>query len=147
VYVRELRVSYRLKRVSGKTWPLADQFGMPGDAAKAFITLLGGEPVEVCGMFTCSTEHVVLAYHELSRGCLDTTLVHPREVFKGALLSNAAAVIVGHNHPSGDVMPSADDVALTRRLSAAGELLGISLLDHLIVSDSRYFSFREAGHL
>jgi len=147
VYVRELRVMYRLKRVSGKTWPIATQLAIPSDAAKAFITLLGSEPVEVCGMFACSTKHVIVAYHEVSRGCLDTTLVHPREVFKAAILSNAAAIIVGHNHPSGDVTPSADDLALTLRLSAAGDLLGISMLDHLIVSGSRYFSFREAGHL
>ena len=66
-------------------------------------------------------------------------------MFKAALLANAAAIIVSHNHPSGDPTPSADDVDLTRRLAAAGELLGISLLDHIVIGDGRYYSFKESG--
>ena len=68
-------------------------------------------------------------------------------MFKAALLANAAAIILCHNHPSGDPSPSVDDVQLTRRLVDAGTLLGVDVLDHIIVGDSRYYSFKEAGRL
>jgi DNA repair protein RadC len=68
-------------------------------------------------------------------------------VFKAVLLCNSAAVILAHNHPSGDPTPTADDCQLTRRLVDAGTLLGIDVLDHIIVGDGRYYSFKEAGHL
>ena len=89
----------------------------------------------------------MIAFHEVSRGTLDTTLVHPREVFKAALLANSSAIILCHNHPSGDPCPSPDDVHLTRRLVDAGTLLGVDVLDHIIVGDGRYYSFKEAGRL
>ena len=68
-------------------------------------------------------------------------------MFKAALLANAAAIILVHNHPSGDPSPSADDVQLTRRLVDAGTLLGVDVLDHIIIGDGRYYSFRELGRL
>ena len=99
-------------------------------------------------MIMClTTKHRVIAYHEVSRGILDSTLVHPREVFRAAILANAAGIVAGHNHPSGDPTPSPDDIALTRRLAAAGEVLGVPLLDHIIVGDGRYYSFKEVGCL
>ena len=81
----------------------------------------------------------------VSIGTLSASLVHPREVFSPAVAHSAAAVVVVHNHPSGDCAPSADDRETTRRLVRAGEILGIPLLDHLIVSGSSFFSFREHG--
>jgi DNA repair protein RadC len=98
-------------------------------------------------MLCLSTKHRVIAYHEVSRGTLDSTLVHPREVFKAALLANAAAIVVSHNHPSGDPSPTMDDLEVTTRLAAAGEVLGIAVLDHIVIGDGRYFSFKEAGRL
>jgi len=89
----------------------------------------------------------VIAYHEVSRGTLDSVLVHPREVFKAALLANAAAIVATHVHPSGGPTPSPDDVAVTRRLAAAGEILGIPLLDHIIIGDGRYYSHGERAAL
>jgi DNA repair protein RadC len=89
----------------------------------------------------------VIAYHEVSRGTLDATLVHPREVFKAALLANAATIVLAHNHPSGNPAPSPDDMALTRRLIDAGRLLGVDVLDHIVIGDGRYVSFRERGWL
>jgi DNA repair protein RadC len=83
----------------------------------------------------------------VSRGALDATLVHPREVFKVALLANAATIILWHNHPSGDPTPSLDDHALTRRLVQVRELLGIPVLDPLVIGDDRYVSIRELGRL
>ena len=87
-----------------------------------------------------------LVYREtVSIGTLSASLVHPREVFAPAVAHAAAAVIVVHNHPSGDCTPSAEDKDATRRLSRAGELLGIPLLDHMIVSPSKFFSFKDHG--
>ena len=86
----------------------------------AFAAVLQDQPSEVFAILCLSTKHRVIGYHEVSRGTLDTALVHPREVFKAAILANAAAIILTHNHPSGDPTPSADDVALTQRLVQAG---------------------------
>jgi DNA repair protein RadC len=120
----------------------------PRDAALIFLSLLRDEVVEVGGLLCLSTRQHVLAYHELSRGTVDATVMHPRDVFKVALLSNATILILGHNHPSGDVTPSPDDLAVTRRIASAGELMGIQLVDHVIVSaDGQYLSFKESGRL
>jgi DNA repair protein RadC len=84
----------------------------------------------------------------VSIGTLSASLVHPREVFRPAIVAGAAAVIVAHNHPSGDCTPSAEDKDATRRLSRAGELLGVPLLDHLVVTDGGdFFSFKDRGLL
>ncbi len=83
----------------------------------------------------------------ITRGILDSSLVHPREVFRAAIAEAAAGVIVVHNHPSGNPTPSADDRAVTRQLSDAGKLLDIPLYDHVVVGGDRYFSFAEAGLL
>lgn len=144
MYVRELRVSYRQRHVIGRFLPL-EQLVTPREAALALGRLLQYEPVEVCGLFCLATRNQVLAYHELSRGTVDKTLVHPREIFKVALLANATAVIVGHNHPSGDPTPSRDDVHLTQRIKSAGEIIGIELVDHVVIGGDRYFSFKEGG--
>ena len=83
----------------------------------------------------------------VSIGSLNQSIVHPREVFKTVLLSNAAAVILIHQHPSGDPAPSSEDIAITRRLKEAGEILGIKVLDHIIIGDGEYLSFVERGLL
>lgn len=83
----------------------------------------------------------------VSIGTLSASLVHPREVFAPAISSSAAALVVAHNHPSGDCTPSIEDKDATRRLIRSGELLGIPLLDHLIVAESSFFSFKEHGLL
>lgn len=146
--LRELTVRYSVKR-DGRDEPLvvARALRNPADSAAAFMALLHDEPTEVFGVLCLTTKHGVIAYHEVSRGTLDSTLVHPREVFKAALLANAAAIVAGHNHPSGDPTPSPDDAALTRRLVAAGELLGVPVLDHVVIGDGRYYSFKAAGGL
>ena len=83
----------------------------------------------------------------VSVGSLNKAIVHPREVFKTAILSNAASVMAFHNHPSGDTTPSDQDIQLTHRLVEAGELLGIKLLDHLIIGDGSFTSLKEKGYL
>lgn len=89
----------------------------------------------------------ILEYRILFKGTLDASLVHPREVFKEALLVSACRILVIHNHPSQDLTPSRADQRMTQRLKQAGELVGIELLDHLIVSSTDYFSFRAHGLL
>lgn len=79
-------------------------------------------------------------------GSLNSSLVHPREVFKPAILSNAASIMVGHNHPSGNPEPSQADIIMTRRLEEAGDLMGIRLLDHLIIGEDTYISLKERGN-
>lgn len=83
----------------------------------------------------------------VSIGSLNQSIVHPREVFKTACLSNAAAVILVHQHPTGDATPSQEDISITRRLKEAGEIMGIRVLDHVIVGDDEYVSFVERGLL
>ncbi len=94
-----------------------------------------------------STRHDVLAVEGIAVGGLNSAVIHPREVFKAAIRHSAAAVILVHNHPSGDPEPSADDIRITAQLAEAGRILGIEVLDHVVVGDGRYVSLRERGHL
>ena len=87
----------------------------------------------------------VQAIHEVSVGTLSKALVHPREVFKAAILANADRIIVGHNHPSGAIEPSDEDIIITERLREAGQIIGIPVCDHLIVGGTAYYSFAENG--
>ena len=89
----------------------------------------------------------ITCFDRVSLGSLNQTIVHPREVFKTACLSNAAAILLIHNHPTGDPAPSQEDIVITRRLKEGGDLLGIKVLDHIIVGYSHYFSFVESGLL
>ena len=93
------------------------------------------------------TKHRVLRTTVVAIGTLNSTVVEPRDVFREAMLGAAAAVVVFHNHPSGDPSPSPDDVELTRRLAAVGELMGIPVVDHIVLGDARYCSLKEMGEL
>jgi len=93
------------------------------------------------------SRHRILSLRVVSTGSLESAPVHPREVFSPAVREGAAAVVVAHNHPSGDPTPSSEDRAVTDRLQRAGELLGIELLDHVVVGDARCFSFAEETFL
>ena len=97
------------------------------------------------------TKNRIIDKRLVSMGLLDASLVHPREVFRGAIANSAAAVILAHNHPSGDTTPSAEDLSVTRQLVEAGRILGIRVLDHVIIGrplpehPTGYMSLREAG--
>lgn len=95
----------------------------------------------------CDVKNRVVAEREITRGTLDASLVHPRDVFGTAVKEAAAAIILVHNHPSGDPEPSAEDIALTRRLADAGDLMGIPVLDHVVIGAGRYVSLAERGVL
>jgi len=117
------------------------------DVAALIAAPFGGQPVEHFGVILLDTKHRLLRIRVLSVGTLDASIVHPREVFREAALGGAATVVVFHNHPSGDPAPSGDDVALTKRLIKAGEIMGIALLDHVVIADQRFHSMRESGDL
>lgn len=93
------------------------------------------------------TQNRVLSERRLTVGLLNTSLVHPREVFAAAITLSAASLILAHNHPSGDPEPSAEDAAVTRQLVASGELLGIPVRDHVVLGDGAYVSLMERGML
>ena len=122
--VRELRVS----DIPSTSGPLL-RLGGPAHAAEILRRRLEQEPVGVVLVLLLNTKNRLLGIHEVGRGTLDCCIVHPRDVFKVALLANASGVIVGHNHPSGEPEPSADDMALCARLRSAGSIVGIELLD------------------
>lgn len=113
-------------------------------AAMYLMPLYGGHRVERFGVMLLDTKHRLIRTTILSVGSLDSSIAHPREVFREAMLSLAAAIVLFHNHPSGDPAPSLDDILLTRRLFAAGHLMGIEVADHVILGDGRWFSFKEA---
>ena len=119
----------------------------PRDAAAYLLPSFGSRAVEQFGVVLLDTKHRVLRTTVLAIGTLNTTVVQPREVFREAALGGAAAVVVFHTHPSGDPTPSPDDVELTRRMAAAGIVMGIDVVDHVILGDVRYWSFKEMGQL
>ena len=148
ITLRELTIRYAPKTdVAGQPVVVGRKLTTPAECASVLVKLLQDQPGEVFAILCMSTKHRVIAYHEVSRGTLDATLVHPREVFKAALLANAASIVLCHNHPSGEPTPSPDDLQLTRRLVAAGMLLGVEVLDHIIVGDAGYYSFKQCGCL
>lgn len=119
----------------------------PGQIRAAFQSLLGDADREYCVVFMLDGKNRISSCNIASIGSLNQAIVHPREVFKAAILSNAAAIIVAHNHPSGDPAPSREDREITRRLKEVGDVIGIRLLDHVIVGDDSYLSFTEQGLL
>ena len=92
-----------------------------------------------------NTKNKVITIETVSIGSLNSTIVHPREIYKNPIKYSAASIIIAHNHPSGDPTPSAEDIEITKRLYEVGKLLGIELLDHVIIGDGDYFSFKEKG--
>ncbi len=102
---------------------------------------------EVFKAVLLDAKHTVIRDFTVSQGSLTVSIVHPREVFNVAVRESAAAIIFVHNHPSGDPEPSSEDHALTQRLMAAGEILGIRVLDHVVIGDGRYVSFADEGSM
>ncbi|MQA91970.1 MAG: DNA repair protein RadC [Gemmatimonas sp.] len=118
----------------------------PSTAARVLQQYLDGADREHFVALLLDTQNQIIGIHTVTIGTLDASLVHPREIFKPAILANAASVILAHNHPSGDPTPSAEDRTVTRQVVAAGTTLGIEVLDHVIVGGPhRYHSFRESG--
>ena len=117
----------------------------PDEVARFLAPELRGLEVETFQALVLDARHRLKARIEVSRGTLTMAPVHPREVFAPALRLAGAAVIVAHNHPSGDPEPSAEDIEVTQRLVEAGRVLGVPLLDHLVCAGERWISIRESG--
>jgi len=135
--VREAGVLYQNRTINS-----------PSDSANLLEPFLKDEDRE-CFLVVClDTKNQPTAIHTVSIGTLNSSLVHPREVFKVALLANSNALILAHNHPSGEPKPSQEDLEVTRRLVEAGKILGIEVLDHIIIgSNSRFVSLKERGDI
>jgi DNA repair protein RadC len=123
------------------------RFASPREVASFLLPRYSARGVEQFGVVLLDARHRLIKSTVLSVGTLDCSVVHPRDVFREAAIGGASTLVLFHNHPSGDPTPSHDDEILTRRFVAAGELMGVEVMDHLILADARYFSFREAGRL
>jgi DNA repair protein RadC len=123
----------------------------PDTGARIANQYLDGSDREQFIVLGLDTKNKVNFIETVSIGTVNSSIVHPREVFKSLVVGNATSFIVAHNHPSGDVTPSQEDVNVTKRLKQAGEMMGINLLDHIIVtgdvSDSRHVSLKEKGYV
>ena len=117
------------------------------DVPAALQSLIGSNDREHFVVIHLDGKHHVISAEVISVGTLNSALIHPREVFKGAFLANAAAIICAHNHPSGDVTPSIEDRAVCTRLNESGQLLGVPLLDFLVVSFDQFWSANDSGSL
>lgn len=116
----------------------------PGDGAEIASKIIGEDDREVLLVMCLNTKNQVIAVHRAHVGALDSSICHPREVFKAAILNNSRSIMVAHQHPSQDTTPSREDYQVTDRLKKAGEILGIELLDHLVVNAfGQYTSIRE----
>lgn len=132
--VKESSILYDIRRIQA-----------PKDAVelgKRFLEESDREQLLVCCL---DTKNQPTAINVVSVGNLNTSVVHPREVFKPAILSNSASIILFHNHPSGDPTPSKEDTNITERLTECGNILGIKLIDHIIIGDNSYYSLKEKG--
>lgn len=139
--VQQLK-SVRLNHASTLT-----TFRGSGEVASFIQDIFEGKDQEELKVFYLNTKNKLIAIRTIFKGTNNKSTVHPRDIFKWALIYNATSIIIAHNHPSGDVTPSQQDVDITRKLFKAGESMGIGLLDHFIVSDNDYLSFAEAGLL
>jgi DNA repair protein RadC len=119
----------------------------PEDAYNELRGKLRGKKKEYFWTILLDTRNQVIKNAEISIGSLDTSIVHPREVFKEAIAASASSMIAAHNHPSGNPEASQDDIQLSKRLKEAGELVGIELVDHIIVGDGNYISLKREGLL
>lgn len=134
--VREATLLYDIRKINS-----------PCDAVELGKRFLDDSDREQLLLCCLDTKNQPVSLNVVSVGSLNSSIVHPREVFKAAILCNAASVILYHNHPSGDPSPSSEDISITTRLKECGKLLGIELIDHIIIGDERYSSLKERGIL
>lgn len=119
----------------------------PEDGYKLMRHFLGDLDREAFIVIALDTKNQPTSINICHVGSLNSSIVHPREVMKSAILSNAASILVGHNHPSGQPEPSREDIAVTHRLVEAGKVIGIDLIDHIIVGDETFTSLKEKGYV
>jgi DNA repair protein RadC len=128
---------------SGDTYSISK----PKDAAELLMQEMKSLNKEVLKVILLNTKNVVIRIVDVSIGSLNSSIVHPREVFHNAILAHSASIIICHNHPSGDPSPSTEDINVTHRLKECGKIIGIDLLDHIIIGNGIYVSLKEKGIL
>jgi len=142
----QLKAAFELgKRLAVSSESPRPIISSPLDAVNLVMEEMRYYPEEHFKTFFLDTRHQVLGFEETTKGTLNASVVHPREVFKPAIARMASAVLMAHNHPSGDPTPSKEDLALTARLIQTGEVIGIPVIDHLIIGDGRYVSMKDKG--
>lgn len=143
ILIREARIVY----VGDALEAPADIVNNPKAAATLVGPMVDDEPCEKFGCIDLDGRHRPIGIRIVSKGSINTTIVHPREVFRGAILQGAVALILFHNHPSGQLNPSHEDLVLTERIRKAGHVIGIPILDHVIVTagGNRFLSMKETS--
>ncbi|MDM5246427.1 JAB domain-containing protein [Lysinibacillus sp. G4S2] len=134
--VREKTISYKERRIRS-----------PHDAYKIFQEIVGDSDREVFAIACLSTCNEVNCFQIVHIGSINISIVQPSDVMKAAILSNSASILAFHNHPSDDSTPSPEDIAITKRLVEAGEIIGIDVLDHLICTSIGFRSLKESGYM
>lgn len=134
-------VSIRLEKEKTLELPI-NKINSPQSAAFIFEQYLKNLDKEHFVVMCLNAKNIITNLSTVSIGTLTGSIVHPREVFKTAILSNSECIVVAHNHPSGDPTPSQEDINITERLEQAGKMLGIHIMDHIIIGNDRWYSFR-----
>jgi DNA repair protein RadC len=133
------------RRIAISPFDSNKQYDSPDDLADYYIPRLRDSRVETFRTILLNSKNCMIREYVISEGILNSTLVHPREVFRPAILESAASIILLHNHPSGWVEPSKDDKIITEKLVKTGETIGINVIDHIIIGGSKFFSFKQMG--
>jgi DNA repair protein RadC len=145
--VRITKYQLKLVKENSGNYNINKQVRNPLDAKEAINTVLdlNNEHIEKFGILALDTKNNIIGVHIISMGSLNTSIVHPREVFKAAILNNANSIILFHNHPSGDTTPSGADISVTKMLVEAGKVMQVDVYDHIIVGEENYCSLKEMG--
>lgn len=140
-YVKEIVLSYKTLNTE------KIKVSNPNDVFEFVRDKIGYSPQEHFGILCVNNKNIIYGWKVISIGTITESIVHPREVFVSAIEALSSGVIITHNHPSGILEPSRQDVTTTQRLIEAGKIIGIPILDHMIVSDEGYFSFKEHNYM
>lgn len=141
-------ISWKFREVPAKFlhFPATNtQITCPADLFHAFKRLFDHQVRERFIVVWLSSSNHVIGYEIITEGLLNSSLVHPREVFRGAIVATCASIIIAHNHPSGNLEPSREDITITKQIVEAGKIIGIPVHDHIIFTDTTYTSFTERG--
>ena len=145
---RITKYTTKLVREEVHNYNIGDSAGSPLEVVRIAQVVYEGADREQIAIFMLDRKNKVIGYDIVAVGILDSAPAHPREIFKSAILANASSIIMVHNHPSGDVIPSREDDDTTNRLADAGRLLGIELLDSIIINDEEgFYSYKGEGKL
>lgn len=140
--IREIELRYKTHRAPG-----GRVIDSPGKVWEIMLPYIANETVEHFFTICLDSKNSYLGHRETSRGTVTEAIVHPREVFLPAIACGATAIVCAHNHPSGAVAASGQDINTTRRLAEAGKIIGIPIIDHIILTNDTYFSFKEGGYI